>query len=103
MHVEHTFTNQFELLLFFEKLKSTPMVLIIDEFEGIPETVLSEVTPAFRQIYHQRQNYALHALILVGVSTIAELVQSNASPFNIADAIPIDYFSLNEVDSLIQR
>ena len=39
-----------------------PVVLIIDEFEGIPNSVLSEVMHTFRRIYHQRNYYHLHSL-----------------------------------------
>jgi hypothetical protein len=80
-----------------------PIVLVIDEFEGIPECVLSEVMHTFRQIYHQKEYYALHSLILVGVSTLAELVVSSASPFNIAEELQIPYFTFEEVRSLIRQ
>jgi len=90
---------------FFEKtsVQSKPLVLVIDEFEGIPDCVLSEVMHTFRQIYHQKEYYGLHSLILVGVSTIAELVVSSASPFNIAEELQIPYFTFEEVRSLIMQ
>jgi len=78
-----------------------PIVLVIDEFEGIPDAVLSEVMHTFRLIYHQKATYALHALILVGVSTISELVLTSASPFNIAEEFPLPYFTFEEVQELI--
>jgi hypothetical protein len=62
---------------------------VIDEFEGIPDAVLSEVMHTFRKIYHKREYHCLHSLILVGVSTIAELVISSASPFNITEELQI--------------
>jgi len=83
--------------------KAKPIVLIIDEFEGIPDEVLSEVMHAFREIYHQKNHYALHSLILVGVSTIAELVVGPASPFNIAEELELPYFTFEEVNKLIQQ
>jgi type II secretory pathway predicted ATPase ExeA len=88
---------------FFEKTSNPPkpIVLVIDEFEGIPDCVLSEVMHTFRQIYHQKEYYGLHSLILVGVSTLVELVVSEASPFNIAEELHIPYFSFEEVRSLI--
>jgi hypothetical protein len=39
--------------------------------------------------------------MLVGVSTIADLIVSSASPFNIADELKIPYFSYDEVRDLI--
>ncbi|MCK5523521.1 MAG: ATP-binding protein [Thiomargarita sp.] len=90
---------------FFENtsVQSKPLVLVIDEFEGIPDCVLSEVMHTFRQIYHQKEYYNLHSLILVGVSTIAELVVSSASPFNIAEELQIPYFTFAEVSVLINQ
>jgi type II secretory pathway predicted ATPase ExeA len=95
--------NAISLDEFFEKTfeQSKSLVLVIDEFEGIPDCVLSEVMHTFRQIYHQKEYYRLHSLILVGVSTLAELVVSEASPFNIAETLQMPYFSFEEVRSLI--
>jgi len=80
-----------------------PIILVIDEFEGIPNNVLSEVMHTFRRIYHQKDSYLLHSLILVGVSTVAELVVSSASPFNIAEELQLPYFTESEVRSLIEQ
>ncbi len=97
--------NSISLEHFFEKTsaQSKPVVLAIDEFEGIPDCVLSEVMHTFRQIYHQKEYYGLHSLILVGVSTLAELVVSSASPFNIAEELQIPYFTFEEVTLLIEQ
>jgi len=100
-----TIKNPVELKDFFEEiqLQSKPIVLVIDEFEGIPDSVLSEVMHTFRQMYHEKQYYALHSLILVGVSTIAELVTSGASPFNVAEELKVSYFTFEEVNGLIAQ
>ncbi len=98
-------SNELDLAEFLAALRPQckKLVLVIDEFEGIPKVVLSEVMHAFREIYHKRENYALHSLLLVGVSTIADLVVSTASPFNIVDEIKISYFSEEETRSLIDQ
>jgi len=95
--------DQGHLATYFAELRSQcrNLVLVIDEFEGIPNSVLDELMHTFRRIYHERENHALHSLILVGVSTIAELIVSSASPFNIVDEIAIPYFSFEEVRGLI--
>jgi hypothetical protein len=80
-----------------------PLILFIDEFEGIPDCVLSELMHTFRMIYHRKKYYGLHSVILVGVSTIAELVVSSASPFNMVDELKIPYFTFAEVQELIQQ
>ena len=103
LKLDYTIVDQFSLGIWFEKLKeqAASIVLVIDEFEGIPDKVLNEVMHTFRQIYHQKNDYALHSLILVGVSTIAELVMSSASPFNVTDDLQIPYFTLAELHNLI--
>ncbi len=97
--------NAIGLKNFFEALQqqTNAIVLVIDEFEGIPDVVLSEVMHTFRQIYHQKKTYALHSLILVGVSTLSELVLTSASPFNIAEEFPLPYFTFEEVQDLITQ
>ncbi|MCP4400473.1 MAG: hypothetical protein GY801_24610 [bacterium] len=81
----------------------TAIVLFIDEFEGIPECVLSEVMHTFRKIYHRKRYYNLHSLILVGVSTMSDLILSSASPFNVVDELHLPYFTEPETRELIQQ
>jgi type II secretory pathway predicted ATPase ExeA len=99
---ELTIHNPISLSHFFENHQK-PLVLVIDEFEGIPDCVLNEVMHTFRKIYHKREYHCLHSLLLVGVSTIAELVLSSASPFNITEELPIPYFTEEEVNKLIKQ
>ena len=97
-------TNKTDLEAFFEQIPVTkPLVMVIDEFEGVPESVLSELMHTFRRIYHRKEYSRLHAVILVGVSTVAELVVSSASPFNVVDELEIPYFTHEEVRELIQQ
>jgi type II secretory pathway predicted ATPase ExeA len=97
--------NPVALTKFFEEIQSQsqPIVMVIDEFEGIPDSVLNEVMHTFRQMYHEKQYHALHSLILVGVSTIAELVTSGVSPFNVAEELKVSYFTFEEVNGLIEQ
>ncbi len=103
--LDSTITTQIRLAKFFKELRTSAqrVVLIIDEFEGIPECVVSELMHTFRKLYHQQEFHSLHSLILIGVSTIAELVVSSASPFNIVDELQIPYFTCEEVQELIQQ
>lgn len=98
-------TDPIDLQFYLEQLHSqiNSLVLVIDEFESVPDVVLSDLLHTFRKIYHRKEYYALHALILVGVSTLAELVVSSASPFNIVDQLQIPYFTFDEVQELIQQ
>lgn len=103
--LDYRITDPLDIEEFFEKLQELthPLVLVIDEFEGVPDCVVSELMHTFRKLYHHKTFHALHALILVGVSTIAELVVSSASPFNIVDELRISYFTYREVRELIQQ
>jgi hypothetical protein len=98
-------TDQLDLELLLEKLQTqtSPIVLVIDEFEDVPAEVMGELMHLFRRLYQQRQYHGLQSLILVGVSTIAELVVSSASPFNVVDELRIPYFSFAEIQDLIQQ
>ncbi|HAO20651.1 MAG TPA: hypothetical protein DCQ37_09390 [Desulfobacteraceae bacterium] len=94
--------NPSSLAVFFEKIPCRkPVVLFIDEFEGIPDSVLSELMHTFRKMYHRKDYHVLHSVVLVGVSTIAELVVSSASPFNIVDELKISYFTDEEIREMI--
>lgn len=103
--LDYQITDPVDMEEFFEKLQELtyPIVLVIDEFEGVPDCVLSELMHTFRKLYHHKAFHALHSIMLVGVSTIAELVVSSASPFNIVDELRISYFTSEEVQELIQQ
>ena len=102
---DNPITDHIDLQEFLEDLRSQAqaIILVIDEFEDVPDEVVSELLHTFRKIYHQKQFYALHAMILVGVSTLAEVVVSSSSPFNIADELQILYFTFAETQDLIQE
>ena len=95
--------NPVDLRNFFKEIQLPSIVLVIDEFEGIPHSLVSEVMHAFRKMYHRKSEQALHSLILVGVSMLAELVTSGASPFNVAEELQVSYFTFEEVNQLINQ
>ncbi|MCE7989314.1 MAG: hypothetical protein DYG89_49810 [Caldilinea sp. CFX5] len=100
-----TITDPIDLQFYLEQIKPQikALVLVIDEFESVPDVALSDLLHTFRKIYHRKEYYALHSLILVGVSTLAELVVSSSSPFNIVDQLQIPYFTFAEVQDLIDQ
>ncbi len=106
IETDYQINNEFDLGEYFRHLQTHtehPLVLVIDEFEGIPDEVLGEVMHTFRKIYHRREHYCLHSLLLIGASTISELVLTTASPFNIVDELEIPYFTFEEVTTLINQ
>lgn len=103
VETHYTLNDPIDLQFYFGQLPDAtpPVILVIDEFEDTPADVMSELLHVFRAMYQKREYHNLHALALVGVSTLADLVVSAASPFNVVDELRIDYFTLTEVTELI--
>jgi hypothetical protein len=78
-------------------------VLIIDEIEGLNPDLFSQFLHTIRNLYHSREHHCLQSVILVGVSNIVGVVGDNASPFNIADNLPVPYFTAPEVKDLLEQ
>ncbi len=95
------------LFQFFQQLISAEkkeLVLIIDEVEGLQnQALVNNFLHLIRSIYHERKEMGLRSVILTGVSNISGILQSNASPFNIADQLHIPYFSCAEVFELLAQ
>ncbi len=79
------------------------LVLIIDEVEGINPDFISDFLHSIRNVYHSRENHGLKSVILVGVANISGIIQDNASPFNIADNLDINFFTQEEVFELLEQ
>jgi hypothetical protein len=58
---------------------------------------------SIRNAYHSREKHSLKSVILVGVSNITGIIQDNASPFNIADELPLTYFTDAETKELLEQ
>jgi hypothetical protein len=84
-----------------EQIEDKKLVLIIDEVEGINPEYFGQFLHTIRNAYHSREKHGLKSVIFVGVSNITGVVQDNASPFNISDSLPIDYFTKQEVTELL--
>jgi hypothetical protein len=81
-------------------------VLILDEFDALPEEPLTNLLSLFRAMYlarYQPDYGALWSLLLVGVRTIPSLLGGTQSPFNIADQFTVPYFTAAETADLLQQ
>ena len=109
-------TNHVSMLEFFEALPSvlippdthapTPkLVLIIDEFDGIPQTELSNFLYTLRQIYHEPSDTRCpYSVGIVGVRSITQLnYDRSISPFNIQDEFTLPNFTLAQVRELLSQ
>ncbi|MBI4647372.1 MAG: AAA-like domain-containing protein [Bacteroidia bacterium] len=92
-----------EIFYIIENIQNKKCVLIIDEVEGINSEYFGDFLHSIRNVYHSREKHCLKSVILVGVTNILGVVQDHASPFNIADNLPIDYFTKEEVYELLHQ
>ena len=100
--------DSFSLVTFFQGLSdiliNTKLVIIIDEFDGIPTEVVSDFLYALRHIYLSDEPRCPHSVGIVGVKNIAQLnFDRSISPFNVQDEFYLPNFSLEQVQDLLQQ
>ncbi|NJL25421.1 MAG: hypothetical protein HC902_09760 [Calothrix sp. SM1_5_4] len=85
--------------LFHEKKSpfAKPVILMIDEFDSLPGTVIDRLVSLFRDIYLKRKNYLLHGLALVGVRAVLGSESERGSPFNIQRSLHVPNLTPDEV------
>ena len=102
-------TDHVAMLRFFQQfsvfLGDERLVLIIDEFDGIPHDVVSGFLNALRTIYvHRTKHECPYSIGLVGVKNITQLnLNRSISPFNIQDEFTLSNFTLEQVDELLTQ
>ena len=110
-------TDNFSMMLFFKQFASLldsdshkgvaafkRVVLLIDEFDGIPQTVVSDFLYALRQIYLSDEIQCPHSVGIVGVKSIRQLdYDRSISPFNIQDEFHLPNFTLEQVTELLAQ
>lgn len=108
-------TDHLSMVRFFQQLQSlldneshTPniirVVLLIDEFDGIPQSVVSNFLYSLRQIYLSDEMKCPHSVGIVGVKSIAQLEYDRSiSPFNIQAEFRLQNFTLKQVEELYSQ
>ena len=104
-------TNHLSMMEFFEGFQRflkhgenwQKVVLIIDEFDGIPTDALKGFLHAFRHTYVTDTTLQCpHSLGIVGVKNITQLdYDRSVSPFNIQDDFALPNFTLAQVRELL--
>ena len=99
-------TNPHAMRRFFRHLDRllTPQkfVLIIDEFDGIPQAALNDFLHTLRHIYISGKPRCPHSVGIIGVKSIAQLnYDRSISPFNIQDEFHLPNFTLEQVQELL--
>ena len=100
-------TDHLSMLRFFTGLANllSPqrVVIIIDEFDGIPESAVSDFLYSLRRIYLSGVDARCpYSLGIVGVKSITQLnYDRSISPFNIQDEFALPNFTLEQVQELL--
>ena len=98
-------TDAFSMVAFFERLGNLlgdqRIVLLIDEFDGIPQDLVSDFLYALRHIYLSDVLLCPHSVGIVGVKSIAQLdYDRSISPFNIQDELHLPNFTFEQIREL---
>ena len=80
------------------------IVLLIDEFDGIPRGALRGFLHTLRSIYLDDDPRCPHSVGIVGIKNITQLdYDRSISPFNIQDEFHLANFTLEQVDDLLAQ
>ena len=101
-------TNHLSMRRFFRRLsdvlENQKVVLIIDEFDGIPQRIVSDFLYTLRHIYLSGRHRCPHSVGIVGVKSITQLnYDRSISPFNIQDEFKLPNFTLDQVRELLSQ
>ena len=107
---ETTLTNHLSMMTFFKgfarfldaEYDGQQVVLVVDEFDGIPQVALSDFLHTLRHIYISGKPRCPHSVGIIGVKSIAQLnYDRSISPFNIQDEFHLPNFTLEQVQELL--
>jgi len=105
-------TNHLSMRRFFRQFSNflehhysgQKVVLVIDEFDGIPRAVVSDFLYSLRHIYLSGRDRCPHSVGIVGVKSITQLnYDRSISPFNIQDEFKLPNFTLEQVRELLSQ
>ena len=101
------FADRFMMMEFFEELGSLlpgkRVVLIIDEFDGIPRDAVRGFLHTLRDIYlSDKESRCPFSVGIIGVKSITQLnYDKTVSPFNVQDEFRLPNFTLAQVQELL--
>ena len=99
-------TDHVSMRRFFSRfarlLKNQRVIVIIDEFDGIPQAAVKGFLHSLRHIYLSDELLCPHSVSIVGVKSITQLdYDRSVSPFNIQDEFRLPNFTLEQVRDLL--
>ena len=95
--------------IFIKKYFDKPLILIIDEFDALEESVIADIVGIFRNIYNNRKKdsepapqkeYLLHGVALIGVRSVVGVENKSGSPFNVQKSLFIPNLTEAEVNEM---
>ncbi|MGE5343271.1 MAG: hypothetical protein ACM3SY_17520 [Candidatus Omnitrophota bacterium] len=99
-------------LLFTASYFQKPVILILDEFDGLEEEWINGFVAIFRDMFISRVNewgktsnekhYLLHGLALIGVRSVLGIENPKGSPFNVQRSFRVPNLTDEEVAGMFQ-
>jgi len=86
-----------------EGLWDRPLILLIDEVDTIPLSLIDLMVAQFRELYLERETNWLHGLALVGVRAVLGIESQRGSPFNIQRSLKVPNLTPEEVKELYRQ
>ncbi len=104
--------EKFEALFLRQNL-TRPLVLILDEFDALPEEAISALAGVFRNIFFsirenapnvpdQEKKYLLHSVALIGIRSALGVENVKGSPFNVQRIVHIPNLTFAEVEAMFR-
>ncbi|MCP4153739.1 MAG: hypothetical protein GY757_38795 [bacterium] len=96
--------------IFSKNILNKPLILILDEFDAMPDEGIAAVVSAFRNIYIKRmdevnkpaekKSYLLHSIALIGIRSILGIENETGSSFNIQRSLHVSNLTYDEVEGM---
>ncbi|MCP4147861.1 MAG: hypothetical protein GY757_08930, partial [bacterium] len=96
--------------LFTKKYFQKPVILVLDEFDALEDSLINRFAAIFRDMFISRSNerhktsqnktYLLHALTLIGVRSVLGIENETGSPFNVQRSLHIPNLTPDEVKGM---
>lgn len=80
-----------------------PLILLIDEFDHLPQPVIDQLVTLFRDLYLNRETTLLHGLTLIGVRAVLGVDSLRGSPFNVQRSLRVPNLTHAEVTEMFRQ
>ncbi len=98
--------------LFTRAYCEKPLILILDEFDALHESIINKFASEFRTMYIARAGqpdrrthekaYLLHGLALIGVRSVLGIENVTGSPFNVQRSLHVPNLTFEEVNGMFK-